>query len=121
MAAFYLLLTTGMFVCFVHCAAAKIIEPKAMQMSAMHHPSKDCAHGNDCDCCKKHGSFVIKENIKTGIAINFAQTAILIHHFEIAGLLPEQPVIADNFHDWSNAPPGKTGKAIAIQNCSLLI
>jgi hypothetical protein len=115
-AAFYLLLTTGMFVCMVHCGAEALIKPQEMQtVMSMQHGKKDC------DCCKKHNGFVVKENIKTGISLNFDQAPILIHHFEIADFLLSKPVYINHTSNWSNAPPGYSGRAISIQNCSLLI
>lgn len=120
--AFYLLLTTGMFVCMVHCAAESIITRPAMQMSgSMHHPEKSCAGKKDCDCCKKHGDFVIKENIKPATDLQYAQTAIMIHHFKIADFFLNIPVLENTLWEESNAPPGTSGKAITIQNRSLLI
>lgn len=115
--AFYLLLTTGMFVCIVHCAAETIAAKPAMHMDgAMEHNCK-----KDCDCCKKHGNYVIKENIKPATDIQYTQTAILIRHFEKAGFLLNTIAFQNTSWEESNAPPGRSGKAISIQNCSLLI
>ncbi len=121
-AAFYLLLTTGMFVCIIHCGAEALIKPQTMQMTmSMQHGKKGCAGAKDCDCCKKHDNFVVKENLKTAISLNFEQSAILIHHFEIADFLLSKPVYIKPTTNWSNAPPGSSGRSISIQNCSLLI
>lgn len=68
-ATFYLLLTTGMYVCILHCTAECFVQPKI----AMHDDSdkahegeehKPCKNKDACDCCKKHGTYAIKENIK---------------------------------------------------------
>jgi hypothetical protein len=120
--AFYLLLTTGMFVCVVHCAAESLVTKPDMHMAkSMEHHGKDDACKKDSDCCKKHGNYIIKENIKPAIDVQYAQTAILIHHFEIAAFLLNTPAFRNTSWEESNAPPGRSGKTISIQNCSLLI
>ena len=120
--AFYLLLTTGMFVCIVHCAAEGLGTKPAMQMAkSTDHNGKDCAAKKDCDCCKKHGNYIIKENIKPATDIQYTQTAVLISHFEIAGFLLHTTTFQNTSWEESNSPPGRSGKAISIQNCSLLI
>ncbi|MDP9078479.1 MAG: hypothetical protein M3O71_13685 [Bacteroidota bacterium] len=120
--AFYLLLTTGMFVCMVHCAAENLVKEPAMQMTkSMHHDGKGCAEKKNCDCCKKHGNFVIKENLKPATDIQYAQAAIVIPRFEIAGFILSTPVIQNSSWHESNAPPNRSGKTIIIQNQSFLI
>jgi hypothetical protein len=125
MAAFYLLLTTGMFVCVVHCSAQNLVSTPHMTMAhagmGMHNVKKHCDGNKDCDCCKKHGNYVVKENIKPGFELQFAQTGILV----------EQPVTIYNYSTWpaistvswteGKAPPGKTGKLLSIQYRSLQI
>lgn len=126
-AAFYLLLTTGMFVCLIHCAGESIFQPK-MAMQAMNHD--DDHHGKhqhntkdkDCDCCKKHGNYVIKENIKPA-AVDFQgpQLAIISPLFTYTATaacfssasLPELK--------YGKAPPGLSGKFISIKLRSLQI
>jgi len=119
--AFYLLLTTGMFVCVMHCAAEKIFQKQDMAMSTGH-SAKHCTHGNDCGCCKTHGTFTVKENLKPGFDLSFAQSAVAIHPVQIPVFLFSAPVYI-NSHSWSdvNAPPGKHGKDLSIQIRSLLI
>jgi hypothetical protein len=121
--AFYLLLTTGMFVCIVHCAAETLVKSPdaAMSMAAMHHHYKGCASSKDCDCAKKHGSFVIKENIKPGSDLLFAQTAVILPHAELAKFLVSEVATANNVWHYSNAPPWRSGRSIIIQHRSLLI
>jgi len=120
--AFYLLLTTGMFVCMVHCAAKNLVTKPGMQMAGSNaHQDNHCKGGKDCDCCKKHGSYVVKENLKPGNNIQFTQTPVLIPHIQIADFLLNTPVYHNTLRANNNAPPGKSGKAISIQFCSLLI
>lgn len=71
-AAFYLLLTTGLFVCILHCSGAYLFKNDSTTISIAHnnkrkdHTSKKtCDKGKDCDCCKEHGEYVIEENIPT--------------------------------------------------------
>ncbi|WP_183565196.1 hypothetical protein [Mucilaginibacter sp. SP1R1] len=127
-AAFYLLLTTGMFVCMVHCTGESYFRPKmVMNMQAMHHEAqqskkhKTC--GKDCDCCKKHGDYVIKENIKpTLVDFQGPKVAVILRQFHYipvtaqyyAGL--NTPIL-----QYGKAPPGISGKAISIQFRSLQI
>jgi len=122
MAAFYLLLNTGMFVCIVHCSAETLAAKPAMHMANRGHASKmHCNNSKNCDCCKKHGSYVIKENIKpyfewrfspgVGMANNLITPASLLPAREISGI------------PWTNinAPPGMTGKDIFLKIHSLRI
>jgi bacterioferritin-associated ferredoxin len=123
MAAFYLLLTTGMFVCIVHCAAESLVKKPAMVMehSQGHQSKKHCTHGSDCGCCKQHGEYVVKENLKPGFDYQFSPVAVLAA-FAIPEKLftPKQQLINYSWAD-VKAPPGKSGKAISIQLRSLQI
>lgn len=125
MTVFYLLLTTGMFVCIVHCGAQSLLEKPSIAMAhtgmAGHGSKKHCDGDKDCGCCKKHGAYVIKENLKPGSELQFAQIGYC------AGL-PVTAYYSFNISYISNttrvngkAPPGKTGKLISIQFCSLQI
>jgi hypothetical protein len=120
--AFYLLLTTGMFVCIVHCSAeAMIIKPVMHLAYAGHHHKDSCKSGKDCDCCKKHGTYIIKENIKPVASFDSQQFAIIIDHPLIENFIQEYPTTATLAWRDSNAPPWKSGKAISIQFRSLQI
>lgn len=123
--AFYLLLTTGMFVCVMHCAAEKLFDKPGMSMpmgASMAHNGKHCTHGNDCGCCKNHGTFTIKENLKPGFSLSFVQTATVLHPVQIPVFLFSTPVYIKS-HSWAdvNAPPRRSGKYLSIQIRSLLI
>jgi len=67
-AAFYLLLTTGLFVCVLHCSSTYLFQRNPFSTIThngenKHHKTKDCCNGTDSnDCCKKHGEYIIKEN-----------------------------------------------------------
>ena len=65
-AAFYLMLTTGLFVCLLHCAMASSFSPE----STAAHQEPEVVSGTvvldkDCDCCEHHGEYAVKENAKT--------------------------------------------------------
>ena len=125
--AFYLLLTTGMFVCVMHCAAEKLFEKPGMQMqmagsNGSTHQSKHCTYGDDCGCCKNHGSYAVRENLKPGYDLSFAQSVIAVQPVQLPEFLLSSPVyISDHLWQDVNAPPGKSGKSLAIQYRSLLI
>lgn len=125
MAAFYLLLTTGMFVCIVHCAAEIMTEKSPMQMGHAkaneHQHKKHCTGGGDCGCCKKHGEYVIKENLKPGFDYQFSQIAVLVNYPILTGWGVHKLVVSNYTWTDSKAPPGKSGKALSIQLRSLQI
>ena len=122
LAAFYLLLTSGMFVCAVHCTAEALLVKPARQMGGMvMQHSKNCMNGNNCDCCKKHGSFIVKENLRPGYTVAFDQTVL---HFPQVRLseFNHSPIINTSFlGHYGKAPPGISGRALAIKYRSLLI
>jgi len=121
-AAFYLLLTTGMFVCMVHCAAENFIaEPEMAMTMPMKHHGMDCCKQNKKDCTKTHGSFVIKENIKPASEVHFTQTALPAPHLQFGDLIVAVPFTQVTLPQQTKAPPDKSGRAIIIQNHSFLI
>lgn len=81
-----------------------------------------CKSDKPCDCCKKHGSFVIKENIKPDFTIQFGQhpasiapTQHLINYQAVAIIANVDTQIS------GKAPPWKSGRSISILFRSLLI
>jgi len=123
MAAFYLLLTTGMFVCIVHCAAESLVKKPVMAMEHNHdhQPKKHCNNGSGCDCCKQHGAYVVKENLKPGFDYQFSPTAVLIAFAVPEGLFTTKQLLTNYCWADAKAPPGKSGKALSIQLRSLQI
>jgi len=131
-AAFYLLLTTGMFVCIVHCAGNYFFHPQIAlhddhdedhEANEEHHhqKEKDCKGDKDCSCCNKHDNFVIKENFKPGLDFHTPEIAILTCHSFFVNLITDYPVIRLSAWQQSNAPPGVSGKSIIIKFRTLLI
>ena len=119
--AFYLLLTSGMFVCAVHCTTEKLVNKQCMQMAGT--PGKCCADKSKGDgCCKKHGNFVIKENVKPGYQIRFSLPLLTFEPVQPADLIFHPTAFAPiSSLNNGNDPPGESGKAMSIRFCSLLI
>lgn len=122
--AFYLLLTAGMFVCIVHCSAELLFEKPAMQMghtSARHHQKKSCSGGNNCDCCKKHGNYVIKENIRPFSGLEVPQSAAFISYQTQFLAVEYSATITSMTLPESKAPPDISGKSLVIKLHTILI
>ena len=76
LASFYLLLTTGMFMCLVSCGSSQLMEVLASNVPSESHchnekenhsqerGTEPCNGDESCSCCKQHGTFIVKENIK---------------------------------------------------------
>ncbi|MGY4386502.1 ABC-type nickel/cobalt efflux system permease component RcnA [Pedobacter sp. UYP24] len=123
-AAFYLLLTTGMFVCIVHCAGEYFFQPKMV----MHNDRE--AHGDDkhkqcddkgCGCCDKHDNYVVKENILPAPDFQAPQIAVLNQHHFFLSPLKHYPKVTHLARHESHAPPNLSGKSIVIKFRSILI
>jgi len=123
--AFYLLLTTGMYVCLMHCSAEYLKAGSVTHMASMDassHSQKTCTKDKNCDCCKNHGSYVVKENLKPASDFRFSKTELAITKTEL-------PVLSLRAPDFSNtvtrtndhAPPWKSGRIILTDICSLKI
>jgi bacterioferritin-associated ferredoxin len=123
MATFYLLLTTGMFVCIVHCAAENLTSKPVMAMGHTHghQHKKKCTGGSDCGCCKKHGEYVVKENLKPGSDLQFSPVAVLVGYTIPDGLFTLRAPVTNYTWTDSKAPPGKSGKLLSIQFRTLQI
>lgn len=128
LAAFYLLLTTGMFVCLVHCTAEKVLshhqEMAGMAESHHHaeHSKKPCKGGKGCSCCDQHGTYVVKENIKPSVEpLQFQQTFLITFLPEYYHSLNSTFNTRVNLWTDSHAPPGPSGKDYLIRIRTLLI
>lgn len=134
MAAFYLLLTTGMFACFVTCGSNHVWQFFATaNQSNFHHQDKDqhsskkdsekhCDGKADCSCCDTHGNFTVKENIKPDIAFTFIQVPPFVDNFHYLDVTTIYTLEKSN-RAWpiSNAPPPGTSTPIYLKVRSLLI
>ncbi|OOQ61982.1 hypothetical protein [Mucilaginibacter pedocola] len=138
-AAFYLMLTTGMFVCIVHCLARdvfKVVANAAQHQSHSkpnmaiahlgkqqdHHKKEPCTSGKDCKCCDQHGSYVVKENIKPSLdPVKFQLTALKPSSIYQLSVFQTNYHLATNLWTDSHAPPGPAGITYLIQIRTLLI
>jgi hypothetical protein len=129
-AAFYLLLTTGMFVCIVHCAGDYFFHPQIAlhedheeehERKDHHGKEKDCKGDKDCSCCNTHDNFVVKENFKPGLDFSAPEVAVLTHYSFFVNLITDYPVVRFAAWQQSNAPPGLSGQSIIIKLRTLLI
>jgi len=132
-AAFYLLLTTGMFVCIVHCAGEYILKPQVSnnhhsEKAKSHHEAKPhslkkepCSKDKDCKCCDQHGQYAINENIQSTSSPFFAAVAILTFPSGTKDLFILHR--EGKSMDWpkGNAPPGILKIPLYISNRTLLI
>jgi hypothetical protein len=119
--AFYLLLTTGMFVCAMHCTAEKLTPQTAIHMAGVQ--GKCCCQKNKAAACpQQHGSFVIKENVKPGYQIRFSLPLLTLQPapFAFPGLQSTVIAPVSPLND-NHSPPGLSGKSIIIQYRSFLI
>ena len=77
-AAFYLMLTTGLFVCLLHCAMASGF---SLENTADHQeakiPTGTVVLDKDCDCCEHHGEYAVKENAKTSATAGLKTRSVL--------------------------------------------
>jgi hypothetical protein len=143
--AFYLLLTTGVYVCLLHCTAERFLGVSVVmtdhdddhdypdkyaalplshnhQHETAHHNEKKPCKGGNCDCCNKHGNYTIKENI--GASTDFSLVAIpllttpLTHQFDN---LSTGVQLTTDIWPYPNGPPLLYKPPHYIFNRSLLI
>lgn len=120
--AFYLLLTTGMFVCLVHCAAENFIAgPEMATAMPMNHHGMSCCKQSKRDCSKTHGNYIVKENIKPSTVLQFTQTTLPAPQLQLGDLIVAATFAQVTLPQQTKAPPDKSGRAIIIQNHSFLI
>ncbi len=135
MAAFYLLLITGMYACIVSCGSGHIKEfLTSISFNANHNETKVEAHckaggekhcdgGEDCPCCEKHGSYTVKENIKPDSSFELVivpPLAECISYFTLFTAFSVEPAL----FAWPNVhppPPPGSSPPIFIKVRSLLI
>jgi hypothetical protein len=143
LAAFYLMLTTGMFVCLIHCGTeyllAKTVNQTAQHdadnegatpaghhhehdKSETHHHKNSCGKGKDCSCCNRHGNYVIKENINSTLAFQLTALQAAVYPTPYQSLAPIQGIHHEK-NLWLNAtgPPILTNQPLYISYRSLLI
>jgi len=125
LAAFYLLLSTGMYVCTFSCGSELVIDLITFGTCKQHqHESKkmDCNGEEDCPCCKKHGNYTVKENIKPVINNQVPEIPLVTEildsfSFQSNYLFGTLSVAWPN----SNSPPPGGSTPVYIKIRSLLI
>jgi hypothetical protein len=137
LASFYLMLTTGMFVCLMHCGTEYFFEKPRHEIAKQvpgghqdahgkgqaHHQKKPCGKGGDCSCCNQHGNYIIKENINGSFNFQLAVALpVIVYPIPYLQLAP----LTGIYHQkasWLNAtgPPLFTNRQLYISYQSLLI
>ncbi|RQO69995.1 hypothetical protein DBR43_18305 [Pedobacter sp. KBW06] len=132
-AAFYLMLTTGLFVCMLHCSGQSLFVQKktahAMSENTAGHHAKSGAHGKscaqdkDCKCCDEHGEYVIKENIKRTASVELTAPSILLSPIQdsFPGLILSEKLINAKKWQLDTGPPLYVKTPLYISNRVLLI
>ncbi len=120
--AFYLLLTSGMYPCAVHCSVAKLVAKPQTQMACTKPCCKHADNTKKDDCSKKHGSFSIKENVKPGYQVRYTLPLLTLQPIHMPGYqLNTLPFSYTTRYINTKAPPNISGRALSIQLRSLLI
>lgn len=116
---FYLLLTTGVFTCLVHCLADSLLSRTGILITndredhysplfvAKHEHDKgkdDCEKDKDCSCCDKHGTYVIRENLTSSPELSLDVIHLIVLPFSVDGLL-----YVHRYHSASIRWPQTTG------------
>ncbi|HCN85110.1 MAG TPA: hypothetical protein DIT07_16055 [Sphingobacteriaceae bacterium] len=132
-AAFYLLLTTGMYVCILHCAGDYFLkshekeehsyaaESDNHKSESNDHEEKSCGDNENCVCCNTHGQFAIKENTPPATNIHFTAIALLVNTSEFTDLFISSREITSITWPKGNAPPIGLKEPLYISYRSLLI
>lgn len=138
-AAFYLMLTTGLFVCVLHCSGQSLFAQKesghTVACNSTAHEAKQAgsatsaAHGKSCDgdkncnCCGGHGQYLIKENIKRTASVQLTAPSILLSLIQDAfpGLILSEKLIYAKKWQLEDRPPIAVKTPLYISNRVLLI
>ncbi|WP_292945706.1 hypothetical protein [Mucilaginibacter sp. 44-25] len=149
LAAFYLLLTTGMFVCLVHCGAEFLFgkpeheltelavdehmdhghDEKSLQKHDNDHGKgkayghkKSCGKDKDCSCCNQHGNYVIKENSTSSPEFQLSALHVAPLFLPYDSAAPVRGIFEAKI-SWFNAtgPPRSAVQRLFITHRSLLI
>ena len=131
--AFYLLLSTGMYVCLMHCTTADVVSLSSvkthqqsgkMAMSDMpccekkaQKPVKKTSNG-----CDKHGSYLVKENLKPAAGFDLDPLVALLAQPSTT-YSPTQILAIDpaKISPYGPSPPHPSGREYLIQIRTLLI
>lgn len=139
-AAFYLLLTTGLYVCILHCTADYFLGAHDKQVvrhveksdhhqeKSGHHDEKsgetekkECGKDADCSCCNTHGQYAVKENVPASPKIHVAIAIISLDYGKVSSSLVSPVGITAITWPHGNAPPFSLKEPLYISHRSLLI
>lgn len=132
-AALYLLIATGMFVCIVHCAGDFLLDEAQIahqdqdkiheveEKGTHDEKEKDCTGDSDCSCCNQHGNYIVSENIKVNFDVKIPAVPELLSHSDYQIDIYYKYVSLENPWPETHDPPGISGKDISIKFRSLLI
>lgn len=126
MAAFYLLLATGMYVCFVSCGTYHLIEFIASDNPSKKHNdeknAKHCKGEEDCSCCNRHGNYSVKEIIKPAGDFQFFEIPLVAENIVHSAFYTNYTFeVNTQPRPNSKAPPPGISVPIFIKIRSLLI
>lgn len=132
-AALYLLITSGTFVCIVHCAGDYLFDKNKIahqyqdkshtdkEKRALNEKGKDCDEDKDCSCCNQHRSYAVDENIKVNIDSKVPAVPELVTQSDYQFASFYKVISFEESWSETHGPPGASGKAISIRFRSLLI
>ena len=135
-AAFYLLLITGAYACVLTCGSNHLIDRLASKNASLegnNHEAtekhdedkneKHCDGDADCSCCKKHGSYSVKENLKPDNSFQVSEipTIAVNNDFLAFNSIYSCELTASEWPKINAPPPPGTSPPIFIKLHSLLI
>lgn len=130
-AAFYLLLSTGMFTCILGCGTQSVVRLFTFVPSQERHHSdqqhdheskKECKGTADCPCCKKHKNFRVKVNIKPDLQPEVPQVPLISYLPKVRSLHLEPEILGGyNENSIKHPPPLQTSKGLFILYRTILI
>lgn len=130
-AAFYLLLSTGMFTCILGCGTQSVVKLFTFVPSQKHHNSdhqhdhegkKECKGTADCPCCKKHKNFRVKVNIKPDLQPEVPQVPLISYLQKIGSFQIDLETLSGfNEKPLRHPPPLQTSKGLFILYRTILI
>lgn len=125
-AAFYLMITTGMFVCLLHCSMGSTFTPEYQED---HVAAKSAAvqatilSEADCACCEHHGEYAVKENVKTAATTGLKARYVLSAPGQSAFSYLVRTQSVENIGEWTahNTAPALKKTPIYLSNRVLII
>ena len=134
---FYLTLTSGLFVCLIHCSAEYLFTNPKRELVRQgryngndcnsdnkgkhRQPHQACGEGKDCSCCKQHDTYLVKENvIVKAFQLCASEFSISSSFYQLNTLIWVDSEKDINWHQATGPPVFLKGR-LFISNNSLLI